>query len=217
MISNHNSDSESLVVARFVYGIKPNLGSDVWNECRPIQIRHQWSGKPAPESRHAEARICWNEDGLVARFVCAQHEPLIVAENPVTDSKTIGLWDRDVCEIFIAPNPNDSNSYFEFEAAPTGEWIDLAIRKTPTGRETEWDFASGMKTASRVDKKLIVLIIEIPWSTRIPRPQVGDEWRANLFRCVGPDENTRYLAWRPTRTAEPNFHVPEAFGALQFT
>jgi len=56
----------------------------------------------------------------------------------------------------------------------------------------------------------------IPWSKRIPKPKCGDEWKANLFRCVGPDEATRYLAWRPTRTPEPNFHVPEVFGVLRF-
>jgi hypothetical protein len=34
-----------------------------------------------------------------------------------------------------------------------------------------------------------------------------------LFRIEGlPDQ--RFLAWSPPRTAQPNFHVPEAFGTL---
>src|SRR5206468_5615442 len=106
---------------------------------QPVQITHYWSGDPAPAARHAEARLCWNDEGLIVRFVCEQHEPLIVAEHPVTDGKTIGLWDRDVCEIFVAPDTTTPNRYFEFEAAPTGEWIDLGIQITPAGKETEWD------------------------------------------------------------------------------
>jgi hypothetical protein len=40
-------------------------------------------------------------------------------------------------------------------------------------------------------------------------------WRINLFRCVGVGDD-RYLAWQPTYTAEPSFHVPEVFGWLDF-
>ena len=209
-------DPNSTVIATSQAGDLPSLDSELWSKCSPVQITHYWSGEPAPPSRHAEARICWNDEGLVVRFLCEQHEPLIVSENPVMDKKTKGLWDRDVCEIFLAPDSNRSDVYFEFEAAPTGEWIDLGIRITPNGRETEWDYASGMKTASRVETESLTLSIFVPWSERLPRPSVGDEWRVNLFRCVGPDELTRYLAWRPTKTSEPNFHVPEAFGHLHF-
>jgi hypothetical protein len=126
------------------------------------------------------------------------------------------LWDRDVCEIFIAPDATNPLRYFEFEAAPTGEWVDLGIVITPAGRETEWDYASGMQTHAMVEPHRIVIGMKIPWSDRIPQPSVGNEWRVNFFRCVGPDEATRYLAWRPTGTPEPNFHVPGAFGWLRF-
>ena len=184
--------------------------------CISIFITHQWSGESAPKNRHAEVRLSWTDDALAARFICAQHEPLVAAEHPVIDSKTLGLWDRDVCEIFIAPNPLNPNQYFEFEAAPTGEWVDLALHIGPNGRETEWDYNSGMKTLTSVSDNQIGVGIFIPWSSKIPKPSVGDQWKANLFRCVGADEATRYLAWRPTYTPEPNYHVPEAFGELRF-
>jgi len=41
-------------------------------------------------------------------------------------------------------------------------------------------------------------------------------WRANFYRVEGKTEPRRYMAWRPTHTAEPNFHVPELFGKLDF-
>jgi hypothetical protein len=187
-----------------------------WQGCQPIAIRHYWSGEPAPPARHAEARICWSNEALHVRFVGVQQEPLIVAENPRTDQKTLGLWDRDVCEIFLAPDAAKPERYFEFEAAPTGEWIDLGIVVTPTGRETDWDFVSGFTTAAKLEGDRLFVGMRIPWSEAIPKPVAGDVWRVNLFRCVGPEAPERYLAWRPTRTPEPNFHVPEVFGTLRF-
>jgi hypothetical protein len=211
-------DSHSTVVAR--YARRPvsitNLEDGLWRECQPITINRYWSGEPAPSARHAEARICWSDEALYVRFVCNQQEPLVVSSNPATDKKTLGLWDRDVCEIFLAPDPKNPSRYFEFEAAPTGEWVDLGITLTPSGRETDWDLASGLTVAAKFEHEQLLVGMRIPWSETIPKPEPGEVWRVNLFRCVGPEAPERYLAWQPTRTPEPNFHVPEAFGALRF-
>src|SRR6185503_4027068 len=188
----------------------------VWQQCQPIQIEHYWSGERAMQSRHAEARVCWSDEGIHVRFVGRQQEPLIVTDHPITDKKTLGLWDRDVCEIFLAPNSSEPWRYFEFEAAPTGEWVDLGITVRPGGRETDWDFASGFTTAAKLEEERLLVGMRIPWSEALPRPQPGDVWRVNVFRCVGPEAPERYLAWLPTGTPEPNFHVPEVFGMLRF-
>ena len=190
--------------------------AEAWNGCQPITIEHYWSGEVAPPARHAEARICWSNEALHVRFVGGQHEPLIVAENPRIDQKTLGLWDRDVCEIFLAPDASNPARYFEFEAAPTGEWIDLGIVVKPEGRETDWEFASGFTTAAKLEGERLLIAMRLPWSDAIPKPSPGDVWRVNLFRCVGPEAPERYLAWLPTGTPEPNFHVPEVFGTLHF-
>jgi hypothetical protein len=193
-----------------------DFDNQLWQQCRPITIEHYWSGEPASSSRHAEARICWSSEALHVRFVCTQQEPLVVSDNPRTTAKTLGLWDRDVCEIFVAPDPANPSRYFEFEAAPTGEWVDLGITITPSGRETDWDFNSGLTTAAKLEGERLFVAMRIPWGEAIPKPEAGEEWRVNLFRCVGPESPDRYLAWRPTGTPEPAFHVPEAFGFLQF-
>jgi hypothetical protein len=186
-----------------------------WASAQPVQIARYWSGDEAPATRHAEARIIWSEESLAIRFVCNQTEPLIINANPQLDQKTIGLWDRDVCEFFLAPDPENINRYFEFEAAPTGEWIDLAITLMPSGRKTDFNFRSGMIASANITADQLVISMRIPWSECIPKPQHGDTWRCNLFRCIGTG-NERYLAWQPTFTVEPNFHAPEAFGWLNF-
>jgi hypothetical protein len=186
-----------------------------WTRAQPVQIAHHWSGEEAPATRHAEAKIIWSQESMGVRFVCNQCEPLIVSPNPQVTRKTIGLWDRDVCEIFVAPDVSNPNRYFEFEAAPTGEWVDFAIDLGPTGRTTDRGFYSGMTTAARMIDDQLTILMRIPWGRAVPKPKRGDEWCVNLFRCVGTG-NERYLAWLPTFSPEPNFHVPEAFGWLIF-
>lgn len=196
--------------------IRPNdLENPHWRSATAVSIARLWSGEEAPPERHAEARIFWTDQALHVRFLCGQTEPPVVGSNPKLDVKTIGLWHRDVCEIFIAPDPATPGNYFEFEAAPTGEWLDLGIHLTPQGRETDWEFYSGITTAAQVAGEQLTIAMRIPWSVSIPKPEKGEKWRVNLFRCIGRG-NERYLAWKPTHTAEPNFHVPEAFGWLKF-
>ena len=192
------------------------LDHPAWKQAQVIRIDQYWSGSPAPTGRTAEAAILWSDEAISVRYRCNQTEPLVVSPKPVLDKKTIGLWDRDVCEIFLAPDPNVPERYFEFEVAPTGEWIDLAIHTMPDKRETDWEFHSGMTAAARIEKKLITMAMHIPWDHWIHKPQQGERWRVNLFRCVGSGDTRGYLAWRPTHAPEPAFHVPAAFGWLRF-
>jgi hypothetical protein len=187
-----------------------------WNKAQPVEIDRYWSGESAPASRHCEARILWSSKALHLRFAGRQAEPLVVSATAQTAKKTMGLWDRDVCEIFIAPDPNVVERYLEFEAAPNGEWLDVAIHWTPEKRESDWEFQSHMTTAGQVERDRITIGMRIPWNHWIHEPQHGERWRVNLFRCIGTDPGRGYLTWQPTRTKEPNFHVPQVFGWLVF-
>lgn len=193
------------------------LAHEEWEKARSVQLVRYWSGEEAPCSRHAEARVLWSEAALCVRFTCRQDEPLIINMTPQTTRKTTGLWERDVCEIYIAPGAESPRRYLEFEVAPTGEWLDLSIEHTEGRRETDWDFNSGMTAAARIDAALVVMALRIPWAAfGQAAPQPGERWRVNLFRCVGAGRERGYLAWQPTRTPQPNFHVPSVFGELQF-
>ena len=193
-----------------------HLQSAEWRKAAPVKIDHYWSGEPAPRGRQAEARILWTKSAMLVRYVCNQTEPLTISDKPQTEKKTMNLWDRDVCEIFIAPDPHVVERYLEFEVAPTGEWLDAAIDLTSGKRESDWKFNSDMTTAARIEKDRVTMAIRIPWNDWIHQPQQGERWRVNLFRCVGKDPSRGYLSWQPTRTPKPNFHVPQAFGSLIF-
>jgi hypothetical protein len=212
------SDEKQIIEARHT-AVDLNvddLKSAVWNKAQSVKIDRYWSGDAAPAGRQCEAGILWSSRALHVRFVCHQAEPLIVNATPQTAKKTMGLWDRDVCEIFIAPDPQVVERYFEFEAAPTGEWLDVAIHWTPEKRESDWEFQSHMTTAAQVERDRTIIGMRIPWNHWIHEPQRNERWRLNLFRCVGKDPGRGYLAWQPTRTKEAAFHVPQVFGWLVF-
>ncbi len=193
-----------------------DLAPAKWDAATPARLTRYWSGEPAPGGRHAEARVMWSQAALHVRFVCRRMEPLVVSATPQTERKAIGLWERDVCEIFVAPDARQPERYFEFEAAPTGEWLDLAIYHSPHGRETDWEFDSGMTAAAHVGASEMTIAMRVPWDAFGRAPQSGERWRANLFRCVGAGEERGYIAWQPTYAAQPDFHVPQAFGWLEF-
>jgi alpha-galactosidase len=187
-----------------------------WKQAEEVSIKNCWSGEKAKAGRHATAKLLWSDNALYVRFEANQIEPLVVSEKPDLKSKTIGLWERDVCEIFVAPNSKEANKYFEFEIAPTGEWIDLAICQTSEKRETDLEYDSEMKSAAKIEPDKILMAIKIEWKAFGKTPKANDVWKGNLFRCVGGGETRGYLAWQATKTEPPDFHVPEAFGEFEF-
>ena len=89
-----------------------DIDHPAWQQARPVPITGYYSGAAAPETRHAEARLLWSSAGLSVRFVCRQAEPLVINAAPQFAGKTINLWERDVCEIFVAPDAAKPEHYF---------------------------------------------------------------------------------------------------------
>lgn len=192
------------------------ISHPAWDGAEPVKVATYWSGEDAPVGRHFEARSLWSDDGLAIRFIANQTEPLVINPNPDLSVKTMELWERDVCEIFIAPYAPQPRRYFEFEVAPTGEWIDLEVYRHPDRRETDWDYRSGIEAFAKIEDGHVVMSAFLPWKAFGTIPSGGEAWKGNLLRCVGTGESRGYLAWRPTLTQTPDFHVPEVFGDFRF-
>lgn len=192
------------------------LNHKSWKSATETLVDKYWSGENAPTGRQFKAKLLWSDTALYVRFEANQTEPLVISDKPNLTSKTRGLWDRDVCEIFLAPNKAEFRKYFEFEIAPTGEWIDLGIYQKPDERITDWDYHSGMQSAAKIEKNKVVSAIKIEWKAFGKTPKTGDVWLGNILRCVGKDPTRGYLTWQPTFTKEASFHVPEKFGEFEF-
>ena len=180
-----------------------------WAQAPPVSFCADWRGQNADPARQTEVRALWTPSNLYLRFLCGFRE-LYVFDDSEANGRRDHLWDRDVAEAFIQPDPSRSSFYKEFEVSPNGMWVDLDI--FPGGRS---DLKSGLERSVWVDCERCI------WSAELKIPMTADfdpaaTWRANFFRVEGPKEPRFYSSWRPTRTSEPDFHVPEAFGKLRF-
>jgi hypothetical protein len=188
----------------------------MWRRADAVQINRYWSGADAEKGRHAEVKLLWTPEDLLIRFDCEQREPLIINDKLFLTEKTIGLWEKDVCEAFIAPNPQVIEKYMEFEAAPTGEWLDLTVHNIGGKIERDWTYSSGMKAGAKITDGRVIITMQIPWNAFGKSPENGEKWRGNFLRQAGSGKTRGYLAWQPTLTPTPQFHVPEVFGWLEF-
>jgi alpha-galactosidase len=193
-----------------------DLDHPEWYSSPETLIATYWSGEQAPVTHHFEARLLWSQTGLYVRFDANQQGPPVVNPDPDLFSKAAGLWERDVCEIFIAADRSQPNRYFEFEVAPTGEWLDLSLESTSGERLTDWGYRSGMEASARIMDGRVLMAIKVPFASLALPPVPGDIWLGNIFRCVGSGPFRGYLAWQPTETGEPDFHVPAKFGHFKF-
>jgi len=123
-----------------------------------------------------------------------------------------------VVEVFLNPQPERVDHYYEFEVAPNNQWVDLEIDKTKEPfNDASWN--SGFEHAARIDAKNHI------WTTEMRIPiesmNVGaihpdTKWRLNFFRAAGKggDERRKFLAWSIIPEGK-TFHVPTRFGILQ--
>jgi alpha-galactosidase len=183
-----------------------------WLKAQPIVFCSDWQGKNPDPQLETEVRALWSSQTLYLRFECRYRE-LFVFEDSDRSGRRDHLWDRDVAEAFLQPDPARERYYREFEVSPNGMWIDLDI--FPGGLA---DLKSGMTRSVYLDDKgrRWAAELAIPMNALTSNFDPNAVWRANFYRVEGTKEPRTYLAWRPTGTPEPNFHVPAAFGRLRF-
>ena len=183
-----------------------------WRMSEPISFCSDWRGENPDPGLETEVRALWSASNLYLRFTC-RYRQLFVFEDCDPNGRRDHLWDRDVAEAFLQPEPSPERYYKEFEVAPNGMWIDLNI--TPSGLA---DLKSGIARSVHVDELNCTWVAELklPFKSLVREFDASKVWRANFYRIEGRTEPRQYIAWQPTLTPEPNFHVPEAFGRLRF-
>jgi alpha-galactosidase len=182
-----------------------------WEAAPPLRFSADWRGLNADPGRETEVRVLWTPENLFLRF-WARYCSITVFPDADARGWRDRLWERDVCEVFLQTDPAQAG-YKEFEVAPNGFWIDLDI--APGEKR---DLRSGLRRRARIDEatKCWRAVLDLPMQSLTARFDAGATWRVNFFRVEGPKEPRFYSAWQPTRTPQPNFHVPEAFGRLVF-
>src|SRR6184192_1017140 len=184
-----------------------------WEVPAPLRFNADWQGKNADPERETEVRLLWTPETLFVRFQ-AKYRVITVFPDAKPNGRRDQLWDRDVAEVFLQPDPFRLRRYKEFEVSPNGFWIDLDI--APGEKH---DLKSGLRrrVVRNEAPKIWIAELAIPVQCLVARFDPAATWRVNFYRVEGREEPRFYSAWRPTGTGAPNFHVPEAFGELLFT
>jgi hypothetical protein len=197
--------------------LSTNPGADVWKNANATRIVRDCSRTTDYADLVTEVRGFWTDTEVYFLFVCP-YRSLNVFLPTQPDRPRRGLWDRDVVELFLGDDWSNIRHYREFEIAPTGDWIDLAIDLDRRGPGPAW--SSGWTTAARIDEraKTWYAAARIPLRSISEKAVVaGTRWRANFYRIdgEGPDSVRRFMCWQPTcvTNRDPN-HVPEHFGTL---
>jgi len=202
---------------------EPKLGIDpasaLWKRSATAVIVKDCSRTLDYPDLKTEIRGFWTDTHLYLLFVCPYRSlNLFLPAQPGRDRDK--LWDRDVVEMFLGDDWKNIRHYREYEIAPTGDWVDLAIDLDKEDNGEAWN--SNWETRARIDEKAKIWYA----SARIPLVSVssdkvgpGTRWRMNLYRIdgQGPDSERRFMCWQPTCVVnrDPN-HVPEAFGTIIF-
>jgi uncharacterized protein (DUF362 family) len=159
------------------------------------------------------ARFLWTEGALFVLFELSGAGLNVDATRPL-ESERAKLYEEDCVELFLAPDAARREHYYEVELGPLGHFFDLEVDRTAKSSNSEWSSRALVKTSS--DPARNTALIE----ARLAAPELtaalvaGARLPLALYRMEGKAQR-QYLAWRPPRTAKPNFHVREGFGTLQ--
>ena len=219
-----------------------DTNSSGWSRAAVTWISKDCSKTMDYPKLRTQVRAFWTDSDLYLLFICP-YQKLNLFLPADTKRARSHLWDRDVVEIFLGDDWEHIRQYREFEVAPTGDWIDLAIDLDRDLHDESW--RSGWQTSARIDPKAHVWLA----AARIPltsihgdgrgiasplpngngdtarasetaRVHAGTRWRMNLYRTdgLGSDPQRHFMCWQPTCVTpdrDPN-HVPENFGSLIF-
>ena len=123
----------------------------------------------------------WTNQFLYLAYWC-KYKSLHTYQKEDPRAERWELWDRDVVEVFINPQPAHTEHYYEFEVAPNNQWIDLEIDlNSQQPHDPAWN--SGFEHATKVDPERHVWTVEM----RIPVQSMGvqhvdphTDWRINI-------------------------------------
>ena len=181
-----------------------------WSDAKPVSFDTDWSG--AKTATRTTVRAAWSKSALYLMWELDGAGLAVDTTRPVKTERE-KLYEEDCVELFFTPDPAQRTRYFEVEVGPLGHFFDLAVERRTNKSDVTW--SSQPEIATKVDREHHHVTIEAAFRA----PEIvkalasGKRLPFALYRMEGKSPRL-YLAWSPTRTAKPNFHVPDAFGTL---
>src|ERR1700742_4554679 len=130
----------------------PALNTDphsaTWANAASAWIEKDCTDKLSYPDLKTEVRGFWTDTDLYLLF--SSPYKVLNLWLPADNSKDrLKLWDKDVVEFFLGDDWQNIRHYREFEIAPTGDWVDLAIDLDHDTYGAEWN--SGFEHQGRID------------------------------------------------------------------
>ena len=194
-----------------------DLSKAFWKNSDFVEFDQDAWGKSHYPEVSTRVKSLWTDSYIYFGFL-GRYDSLNTYDDEDPAPERWQLWNRDVVEVFLNPQPERVQHYYEFEVAPNNQWIDLEIDKTKEPfNSASWN--SGFEHATHIDVKNHIWTTEMRISLssiNVGALHAGTEWRANFFRAAGQgtDDRRKFLAWSiiPGGTT---FHVPARFGILE--
>ncbi len=196
------------------------LDNPSWQRTKWVKFDRDAFGPAVHPEAATEIASLWTASYVYFGYRC-KYTTLNVFEGKEPTKDFWTLWERDVVEVFLNPQPERMRHYYEFEVAPNNLWIDLEIDldKKPFNNPS-WN--SGFEHATHIDaaKRVWTCEMRIPLSAmKVTGPlKAGAKWRVNFFRAdgLGGEGQRRLLSWSPVQSDSHSFHSPWSFGEIQF-
>jgi uncharacterized protein (DUF362 family) len=181
-----------------------------WARAAPVSWQTDYAG--AASGITTRARFLWSKSGLHALLELSGAGLHVDPSHPVAEERK-GLYNEDCAEIFFTPDPAHPKHYFEVELGPFGHWFDIEIDRESGKQNTAWSSGAKIATTHNAAARTAVIEALLTAPEIIAALTAGARLPLGLYRMEGTGSR-HFLAWSPPRTPKPNFHVPEAFGAL---
>ena len=181
-----------------------------WARAKPVAWDTDWKGRTT--SVRTQARFAWSSRGLFALFELESAGLFVDRSRPIAKERA-KLYEEDCVEIFLAPDPSAPRRYFEIEVGPFGHYFDLSVELGKQS-DTAWSSRATIATTRDPAKRTAVIEMLLAAPEIQQALKLGRELPFGLYRMEGKSPR-HYLAWSPTHTEKPSFHVPDRFGVLR--
>jgi hypothetical protein len=184
-----------------------------WARATPVSWQTDFAGVASGIT--TRARFVWSKSGLYALLELSGAGLHVDTSQPVEIERK-GLYNEDCAEIFFTPDPAHPKHYFEVELGPFGHYFDIEIDREKGKQNTAWSSGARIATTRNAAARSAVIEALLTAPEIVAALAAGARLPLGLYRMEGTGGagDRHFLAWSPPRTPKPNFHVPEAFGAL---
>jgi hypothetical protein len=197
-----------------------------WNGIASVDLRY-WMGEKPQHFPKTQVKMAYDDTAIYGifkvedRYVKAVHTRHQQA-----------VYEDSCVEWFFSPEAVADHGYFHLEIN-CGATMLFYYRPEPGAEafvEVQKAHLDKINIASTLPKKVDpeidvpttwILEFAIPFSVveayhNFKRPQPGNVWRVNFFKCADKTSQPHWLTWAPVHHHRPNFHLPEYFGILEF-